>query len=120
MLLSGKDIPGVGNSMSGGTDIGMSRADTGTGLEMKKLLSSCDAWQAWVPPAAQTLPAAVDPVLGACECAVLHFVGLEPAASPLNLIDLNKQTKKAANYCQVWFSFSLEYSQLPSGSAANF
>ena len=44
LLISGKDIPGVGNSVSVGTDIGMSRADTGMGLEVKKHLCSCDVW----------------------------------------------------------------------------
>ena len=59
------------------TDIGMSWADPGTGLEMQKLLCSCDVWQAWAPVTAHALPAVVDPVLGAFR----HLLFCGPGAS---------------------------------------
>ena len=83
-MISGKDIPGVGNSVIDGTDIGMSRADTGTGLEGKKPLCSCDVRQAQAPAAAQTLPTMIDPVRELSSM-LLHSAGLQPATSPLNL-----------------------------------
>lgn len=83
-MISGKDIPGVGNSVIDGTDIGMSRADTGTGLERKKPFCSCDVRQAQAPAAAQTLPTMIDPVRELSSM-LLHSAGLQPATSPLNL-----------------------------------
>lgn len=98
------------------TDIGMSWADPGTGLEMQKLLCSCNVWQAWAPVTAHALPAVVDPVLEAFR----HLLFRGPGASSFSFKPhrLKKKKKKGAKYRQVWFSFSLEYSQLPSGSAA--
>lgn len=78
--------------MIDGTDIGMSRADTGTGLEAKKPLCSGDVWQAQAPAAARTLPAMIDPVWELSSM-LLHSAGLQPATSPLNLTYFKKKSQ---------------------------
>lgn len=87
MLISGKDVPGVGNSVINGMEMGMCSKYRNLSRNEESALCSYDVWQAWDPVAAQTLPAAVDAVPGAFKPTVLHEVVLEPAASHLNLID---------------------------------
>lgn len=87
MLISGKDVLGVGNSVINGMEMGMCSKYRNLFRNEESVFCSYDVWQVWDFVVVQIFLVVVDVVSGVFKFIVLYEVVLELVVFYLNFID---------------------------------